>query len=111
MPNDLTVTKFTIHGFDFTAVTIPYLVNDNDNRFELILAMPDHRRGFTFLFDFLSTTDRIPDNFFDTMLDEIELQRLKDREIWELAMPDFSFDLGPMSMKGVLSKVRNCVSK
>jgi len=93
----LLVTNLTLDGlnsnFRFTVVSIPY--NSLDKRFEMIILMPEDRKGLAVLEDFLyktsfSETNDNYENMMDQITRNLELARKRERQPIDVEIPMFS---------------------
>merc|ERR1712012_596495 len=100
--------KFTtdlLPNMDFLALAIPYADQFSEDRFEMVILMPENFKGLDFLSDSLKRLRDVPDreNIFDVAEKALELPRLSRTE-HIITMPSFNID-SSISVRDLLKKM------
>ena len=100
--------KFTtdlLPNMEFLALAIPYADQFSEDRFEMVILMPENFKGLDFLSDSLNRSRAIPnrENIFDVAEKALELPRLQRTE-HTITMPSFNID-SSISVRDLLKKM------
>merc|ERR1712012_317762 len=100
--------KFTtdlLPNMNFLALAIPYADQFSEDRFEMVILMPENFKGLDFLSDSLKRLRDVPDreNIFDVAEKALELPRLSRTE-HIITMPSFNID-SSISVRDLLKKM------